>query len=71
MPTHSHHMYTHTPGENTDDSGTSSGKFLLVCKRLALGSRGPGTGREPRDEVSLISKLWGEKAVPELKLRVT
>lgn len=68
--TPTHHRYTHTPGKNTDGSGTSSGEFLPVCRRLAFGSRGPDAGREPRDEVSFTSKLWGEEIVPELKLQL-
>lgn len=53
--------HTNTPGENTDDSGTGSGEFLPVSRRLAFGSRGPGAGRKPRDEVSLTPELWVRK----------
>lgn len=51
------HTHIHTPGKNTDDSGTGSCELLPVCEGFTFGSRGPDAGREPRDEVSLTSPL--------------
>lgn len=53
-PTHCH-TYTLTPGENIDDSETSSCEFLPARKGFAFGSRGPDVGSEPRGEVSLTA----------------
>lgn len=64
MCTHAHshtRSLTHTPRENTDDSGTGSGEFLPACEGFTFGSRGPDAGREPRDEVSLTSPLPGRR----------
>lgn len=70
-PTHCH-TYTLTPGENIDDSETSSCEFLPARKGFAFGSRGPDVGSASRGVRSALQPHPpAEEAEPGQKFRVT
>lgn len=60
------HTHTHPPGENTNDSGTSSGKVLPVCKGGSLlVPEAPVLGESREMRSALYPGSGGEDTVPE------